>query len=223
MSRKAGERPVLDGEGIEVTAVSRLKIEQKIVGYAVNKAADGEKETSRPEFRRETTEGGAEIIRMHEKLERPEMLIGSTYKVKTPISDHAMYVTINDIVLNEGTEHEKRRPFEVFITTAAKQRIREHAEWIATEQAGPQVAADWLTRIGGTIDQLNEMPRRHPVAAEDAWCDYEVRQVTIGQYLIFFTILQGAHAVWVIYARHGRQLTRVDDLPDDVGSLDESM
>ena len=40
---------------------------------------------------------------MHEKLERPEVLIGSTYKVKTPVSDHAMYVTINDIVLNEGT------------------------------------------------------------------------------------------------------------------------
>ncbi len=41
---------------------------------------------------------------MHEKLERPEMLVGSTYKLKTPISDHAMYVTINDIVLNEGIE-----------------------------------------------------------------------------------------------------------------------
>ena len=43
------------------------------------------------------------VIWMHEKLERPEVLIGSTYKIKTPVSDHAMYVTINDIVLNEGT------------------------------------------------------------------------------------------------------------------------
>ena len=42
---------------------------------------------------------------MHEKLERPEMLLGSTYKVKTPISDHAMYVTINDIVLNPDTDY----------------------------------------------------------------------------------------------------------------------
>jgi len=41
--------------------------------------------------------------------------------------------------------------FEVFITPAAKQRIREQAVWIATEQAGPQVAADWLARIEGTI------------------------------------------------------------------------
>ncbi|MCK7576923.1 MAG: hypothetical protein MZV65_14350 [Chromatiales bacterium] len=41
-------------------------------------------------------------MQMHEKLERPEMLLGSTYKIKTPVSDHAMYVTINDIVLNRG-------------------------------------------------------------------------------------------------------------------------
>ena len=63
---------------------------------------------------------------MHEKLERPEMLIGSTYKIKTPVSDHAMYVTINDIVLNEGTEHEQRRPFEIFINS----KNLDHFQWI---------------------------------------------------------------------------------------------
>jgi hypothetical protein len=66
------------------------------------------------------------VIRMHEKLERPEMLIGSTYKVKTPVSDHAMYVTINDIVLNEGTPHEQRRPFEIFINS----KNLDHYQWI---------------------------------------------------------------------------------------------
>ena len=63
---------------------------------------------------------------MHEKLERPEMLVGSTYKIKTPVSDHAMYVTINDIVLNEGTPHEQRRPFEVFINS----KNLDHFQWI---------------------------------------------------------------------------------------------
>src|SRR4029079_14787166 len=66
------------------------------------------------------------VIWMHEKLERPEELIGSTYKIKTPVSDHAMYVTINDIVLNEGTEHEQRRPFEVFINS----KNLDHYQWI---------------------------------------------------------------------------------------------
>ena len=54
------------------------------------------------------------------------MLIGSTYKVKTPVSDHAMYVTINDIILNEGTEFEKRRPFEIFINS----KNLDHYQWI---------------------------------------------------------------------------------------------
>jgi len=68
----------------------------------------------------------AKVIRMHEKLERPEVLVGSTYKIKTPISDHAMYVTINDIVLNEGTEFEQRRPFEIFINS----KNLDHFQWI---------------------------------------------------------------------------------------------
>ena len=106
--------------------MSKVKIEKKIVGYAVKQPQEADAEAPRPEFRRETTDGGAEIIRMHEKLERPEMLIGSTYKVKTPVSDHAMYVTINDIILNEGTEYEKRRPFEIFINS----KNLDHYQWI---------------------------------------------------------------------------------------------
>ncbi len=67
-----------------------------------------------------------QVIRMHEEIQRPEVLIGSTYKIKTPVSDHAMYVTINDIVLNEGTEYEQRRPFEVFINS----KNLDHFQWI---------------------------------------------------------------------------------------------
>jgi len=102
------------------------KIDKKIVGYTVGQS-EGEEKVSKPDFKREGGGGDrAEVIRMHEKLERPEVLIGSTYKVKTPISDHAMYVTINDIVLNQGTEHEKRRPFEIFINS----KNLDHYQWI---------------------------------------------------------------------------------------------
>ena len=103
-----------------------IKIEKKIVGYDVVKP-EAEESAGKPEYRREGGGGDrAEVIRMHEKLERPEMLVGSTYKVKTPVSDHAMYVTINDIVLNEGTEYEKRRPFEIFINS----KNLDHYQWI---------------------------------------------------------------------------------------------
>ena len=63
---------------------------------------------------------------MNEELARPEMLVGSTYKVKPPVSEHAMYVTINDVVLNQGTEHEQRRPFEIFINS----KNMEHFQWM---------------------------------------------------------------------------------------------
>ncbi|MDJ0793669.1 MAG: NrdJb [Woeseiaceae bacterium] len=102
-----------------------IKIDKQIVGYAVNQPAE-EKEEAKKDFKREGGGDIAEVIRMHEKLERPEMLVGSTYKVKTPVSDHAMYVTINDIILNEGTEHEKRRPFEIFINS----KNLDHYQWI---------------------------------------------------------------------------------------------
>ena len=63
---------------------------------------------------------------MHEEIGRPEELRGSTYKIKTPMSEHALYITINDIVLNEGTEHEQQWPFEIFINS----KNMEHFQWV---------------------------------------------------------------------------------------------
>jgi len=69
-------------------------------------------------------EGSASnVIQMHEKLERPEMLIGSTYKIKTPLSEHALYVTINDLVLNPETPYEKRQNMDHFQWIVALTRI----------------------------------------------------------------------------------------------------
>lgn len=105
--------------------MSRVKIDKKITSYAVaGGKADAKPELASVEPLRE--DAGQKVIRMHERLERPEVLIGSTYKVKTPVSDHAMYVTINDIILNEGTQHEQRRPFEIFINS----KNLDHYQWI---------------------------------------------------------------------------------------------
>ncbi len=106
--------------------MAHIKVEKKIVSYDVALDADEQPVTEQPKVVEGTQREEAKIIRMHEKLERPDMLIGSTYKVKTPVSDHAMYVTINDIVLNEGTEFEKRRPFEIFINS----KNLDHYQWI---------------------------------------------------------------------------------------------
>src|ERR1019366_3814265 len=94
--------------------MAHIKIDKKIAKYRVLKPEA--KEAAEP-VPKEPPKAQDNVIWMHEKLDRPEVLIGSTYKIKTPVSDHAMYVTINDIVLNEGTEYEQRRPFEVFINS----------------------------------------------------------------------------------------------------------
>jgi len=90
-----------------------VKITQRITGFELAKEEEAQNTESN-------------VVHMHEKLERPETLLGSTYKLKTPLTEHALYVTINDLVLNPGTEHEKRRPFEVFINS----KSMEHFQWI---------------------------------------------------------------------------------------------
>lgn len=127
-----------------------IKITQDIVGYEVvsddlpntDKAAIADVE------KQEETVAGSNVVQMHERVERPEMLLGSTYKIKTPFSDHALYVTINDIILNCDTAHELRRPFEIFINS----KNMDHFQWIVA-----------LTRIisavfrkGGDINFLVE-------------------------------------------------------------------
>ena len=49
---------------------------------------------------------------MTRPLDRPDVLIGQTYKIKWLDSDHAFYITLNDIE-KDG----RRRPFEIFINS----------------------------------------------------------------------------------------------------------
>jgi hypothetical protein len=100
-----------------------IKIDQKIVGYSVAKP-DPAPADATPSPDKEAA--ASNVIHLHEKIERPETLDGATYKLKTPLTEHALYVTINDIVLNRGTEHELRRPFEIFINS----KNMDHFQWI---------------------------------------------------------------------------------------------
>ena len=65
-------------------------------------------------------DSGAEVVYLSEPLDRPQALEGATYKLKWPDSEHAIYITINDIV--QGGH---RRPFEVFINS----KNMEHFAW----------------------------------------------------------------------------------------------
>ena len=62
----------------------------------------------------------ANIVQMTTPIDRPSNLDGKTYKIKWPESDHAIYITLNDIIQNG-----KRRPFEIFINS----KNMEHFAW----------------------------------------------------------------------------------------------
>jgi hypothetical protein len=92
-----------------------FQINQKITGY---KVVDKTEPTVQvPDLTIET---------MNEFLTRPDFLLGTTYKIKTPSSEHAMYITINDMVLNEGTADESKHPYEMFINS----KNMEHFQWV---------------------------------------------------------------------------------------------
>jgi len=145
--------------------MSAIKIDKKISKYRVQKAEDkaaadataGAVATAvaaavaklepAVEMTHDKQGRSSKVVRMTEEVQRPEVLVGSTYKIKTPVSDHAMYVTINDIILNEGTPYEQRRPFEVFINS----KNLDHFQWIVA-----------LTRIISGVSQGRRchVPRR---------------------------------------------------------------
>lgn len=65
-------------------------------------------------------DNGADVIYMSKPLDRPQSLEGRTYKLKWPDSEHAIYLTVNDVLLNGH-----RRPFEVFVNS----KNMEHFAW----------------------------------------------------------------------------------------------
>lgn len=89
-------------------AVAPLKITKKIVGWSVNKTTD--------------EAGNTHEVREAVTLDRPRVVVGRTYKISPAVTDSAMYITINDVVSDDGTH----RPVEMFINT----KHVAHQQWI---------------------------------------------------------------------------------------------
>ncbi|NBQ85840.1 MAG: NrdJb [Methylophilaceae bacterium] len=99
-----------------------IKIEKKITGFGLVTEEDKAKAAEAAAAPAQS----ATIVQMGEPLSRPDKLVGNTYKIKTPVTEHALYITINDVVMNEGTPQEHRRPFEIFINS----KNMDHFQWI---------------------------------------------------------------------------------------------
>jgi ribonucleoside-diphosphate reductase alpha chain len=97
-------------------SVLSLKDEAKKKASPVQQALPFNRPPARPA---DPFEAGA-VVYMTQPLDRPEALPGRTYKVKWPDSEHAIYITVNDVVMDG-----RRRPFEVFINS----KNMEHYAW----------------------------------------------------------------------------------------------
>jgi len=117
------------------------KIESTIVSYRVLTALV-------EETQKDTIEKQPDV--MNESIQRPDMLMGATYKIKTPASEHALYITFSDIILNEGTEHEERRPYEIFINS----KNMEHFQWVV---ALTRVISATFRKGGDALFLIEEM------------------------------------------------------------------
>ncbi|MDX8377405.1 MAG: TSCPD domain-containing protein [Mariprofundales bacterium] len=96
------------------------KITSKITSYEVVKDNDNGQEQGDKKNHNDN------LIPIAELLARDPILQGYTYKIKTPLSEHALYITVNDVIIARGTDDEHRRPFEVFINS----KNMEHFQWI---------------------------------------------------------------------------------------------
>ncbi|HYD29274.1 MAG TPA: adenosylcobalamin-dependent ribonucleoside-diphosphate reductase [Azospirillaceae bacterium] len=109
------EEPPVVAEAAEAAAGEQAP---RQIGY--DRPAAEEAPRAAASERAEAPRGEDGVVYMTRPLDRPEALPGETYKVRWPDSDHALYITINDII-QDG----RRRPFEVFINS----KNMEHYAW----------------------------------------------------------------------------------------------
>lgn len=94
--------------------------------------------------------------------------------------------------------------YRVEVARNAKNAIFVQARFIAEDK--PQAAEGWLNRVFDSMDTLESMPRRHPLAAKlSEELGLEVRRLVIGDYLLFFCVHDEAGVVEVLRFRHGAQ------------------
>lgn len=106
--------------------------------------------------------------------------------------------------------------YRVIITDPALETMRAQARYISEDCESPDAALRWLDQVFDSANQLGEMPRRCPLAHEDADRVYEVRARFLGDYLMLFTIVEETRTVWILGFRHGHQRPQPERLPEDL-------
>ncbi|MBT7768807.1 MAG: ribonucleoside-diphosphate reductase, adenosylcobalamin-dependent, partial [Rhodospirillales bacterium] len=99
----------------------------KTIDKAKSKSSDGQQELqlfspkkANADAKPKDAGDAGVVVQLTKPLDRPEALPGATYKLSWPETEHAMYITLNDMI-SDG----RRRPFEIFINS----KNMEHYAW----------------------------------------------------------------------------------------------
>lgn len=101
-----------------------IVIDKKIVSYHVSSSPSQDA----PNIKDQLDDQQESYDVLHEKVVRPTALDGCTYRIKTPVCDHAFFITINNIVMNPGTKYEHVSIFEIFINS----KNMDNFQWITS-------------------------------------------------------------------------------------------
>jgi len=126
------------------------------------------------------------------ELKRPERIEGATYQITPATSGQAVHITINDIVLYEGTDREVRKPYEIFINP----HNMENFAWMS----GIEKLVNLVFRSGGDLSLMVEElietfdPKGGYFQPGGVWMNSEVANIghVIKEHLIFIGILPKA-------------------------------
>jgi len=100
-----------------------IEISKKITGVSVVNKENSSLEKDSNSVA--ALEKAVQVIEVIEKTKRPKELDSRTYKIKASSGyEHAYYVSISNVILNEGTELEEVRPYEIFINTKDKVSVQ---------------------------------------------------------------------------------------------------
>jgi len=106
--------------------------------------------------------------------------------------------------------------YTVRVSVLAAEKISEYGFYIAEQSGSVEIAERWLAQVYAAIDKLHYSPRRFVFAEENAHRDYGIHRQIIGKYLALYTIVEDTQTVLVIGFRHGHQLPRLDELPENL-------
>ena len=95
--------------------------------------------------------------------------------------------------------------YDVILSQEAEKDIRKIIRYLAVDLGEPNTADKMLHRLEDEIKSLRVMPERYALVADADLAAIGVRAISVGNYLMFYTVNRGAHRVNILRVQHGRR------------------